>query len=72
MFFSSVIQRHNELRNVTAKLLSEVCANVEVKPFLLKFTSEDLVKKSTLSEDQASLDISARDFWINGQKCFSM
>ena len=39
-----VIQRHNELRDVTAKLLSEVCVDVEVEPPLIKLTGEDLVK----------------------------
>ena len=30
--------RHNDVRDLTAKLLSEVCHNVQVKPILLPLT----------------------------------
>ena len=35
-----VTHRHNELRDITAKLLSEVCKDVEVEPLLTTLTGE--------------------------------
>ena len=65
-----VIQRHNELRDVTAKLLKEVCAEVEIEPPLIQLTGERMRHKTAKTQDQARLDVAARDFWIKGQKTF--
>ena len=64
-----VTLRHNILRNTTATLLSEVCKDVTVEPVLAKLTGEKLSTSSNTS-DGARLDISARGFWISGQKAF--
>jgi len=61
--------RHNALRNTTAALLSEVCKDVAVEPWLATITGEDL-PCSAIKSDEARLDISARGFWIPGQKAF--
>ena len=34
--------RHNEIRDITASLLSEVCSNVEIEPHLQPLTGEQL------------------------------
>ena len=64
-----VIIRHNELRNLTAELLGEVCKNVVIEPLLTPLTGEELPKSSNTS-NQARADVSARGLWINGQTAF--
>ena len=65
-----VTQRHNELRDVTGKFLKEVCADVEIEPPLIRLTGEQMRHKTAKKQDDARPDISARDFWIKGQKTF--
>ena len=55
--------RHNEVRDLTASLLSEVCSNVGVEPALQPLDGEPLQFATTNSEDGARLDVVARDFW---------
>ena len=57
-----VIQRHNELRDLEADLLSMVCSDVEVEPVLQDITEEQLSRGSNRAQD-ARLDIRARGFW---------
>ena len=57
-----VIQRHNELRDLEADLLSMVCSDVEVEPVLQDITEEQLSRRSNRAQD-ARLDIRARGFW---------
>jgi len=48
--------RHNELRNVTADLLSQICSNVRIEPQL---QGEKLSHLTSNSDDYARLDVSA-------------
>ena len=64
-----VITRHNELRNLTAEILGEVCKNVVIEPLLTPLTGEELLKSSNTS-NQARADKSARVLQINGQTAF--
>ena len=64
-----VITRHNELRNLTAKIQGEVCKNVVIESLLTPLTGEELPKSSNTS-NQAIADMSARRVWINGQTVF--
>ena len=57
--------RHNEIRDFTAGLLTEVCH--EVEPHLQPVTSEKFILTSSNTEDGARLDISANGFW--GGRC---
>ena len=57
-----IIQRHNELRDLEAELLSTVCNDVEVEPVLQKVTGEILNDGANKAPD-ARLDIHARGFW---------
>ena len=47
-----VITRHNEMRNLTAEILGEVCKNVVIKPLLTALMGEEL-PKSTNTSSQA-------------------
>ena len=57
-----VIQRHNEIRDLEAALLSTVCKEVEIEPPLQQITGEILSNGANTSQD-ARLDILARGFW---------
>ena len=56
---------HNEIRNLTANLLSEVCHNVHVtiEPNLQPVTRETFKLASTITEIGARSDIAADGFW---------
>ena len=64
--------RHNELRDTTAKLLTEVCHNVGTEPILQPLSWEVLQRRSANCDDGARLDIVADNFWGNGQRAFFM
>ena len=55
--------RHNEIRDITAELLSEVCHSVGTEPELQHVTEEQLTHRSANREDGARLDIVATNFW---------
>ena len=55
--------RHNELRDITAGFLTEVCHNVGIEPPLQPLSGEQLILRSANREDGARLDIAADDFW---------
>ena len=63
--------RHNEVRDITATLLSDVCKNVELEPTLLPLNEvEQTMRKTVKANDEVRLDICARSFWVRGQKAF--
>ena len=55
--------RHNEIRNLTATLLTEVCHDVCIEPGLQPVSSEILTGASANRQDGARLDIAANGFW---------
>ena len=63
--------RHNELRDITATLLTEVSNIVGIEPVLQKLSGEHLTQKTSISSDDARLDIVAENFWgHNRQKTY--
>ena len=56
--------RHNEIRDLTASLLKQVCTNVSTEPHLQPLTGESL-PPSANTQDDARLDVRARGFWSN-------
>ena len=52
--------RHNEVRDITASLLQQVCYNVAVEPHLQPLSGETMSLKSSNSDDAVCLDVSAR------------
>ena len=65
-----VTQRHNELRDMTADLLSEVCPDVSIEPHLEELSGESLHLRSANISNEARLDISARSVWSRNQRAF--
>ena len=55
--------RHNELRDFTAEILSEVCSDVCTEPHLQPLSGETLTYATANVEDGARLDVSATGFW---------
>ena len=56
--------RHNyEVRDLTAKMMSEVCNNVSIEPRLQPLSGEALHFKTANSDSNAQLDIAANGFW---------
>ena len=64
-----VVQRHNELRDITGELLADVCHVVCIKPPLGELTGETLTSISE-SSAEARLDISTRGVWKRRQRIF--
>ena len=61
--------RHNHLRNITATLLKEVCKDIRVEPQLEELTGE-ILHPSTITGNEARLEICARGFWQADQMAF--
>ena len=62
--------RHNEVRDITADLLSEVCYNVGIEPTLQSLSGETLRHATANREDGACLDVVADNFWGRKQRAF--
>ena len=55
--------RHNEMRDITATLLTEVCHGVTTEPHLQPLSGESLSHRSAITEDGAQLDVAMDGFW---------
>ena len=55
--------RHNDIQNLTANMLAEVCHEVGTEPHLQPLNGEHLVKAIAISDNNARLDIAASGFW---------
>ena len=55
--------RHNEVRHITASLLSEVCHRVTIEPHLQPLTGEVMSHNTAATEDGVRLDVAMYGFW---------
>ena len=55
--------RHNEVRDITAMLLTEICHGVTTKPHLQPLSGESLSHCSAITEGSAQLDVAMYGFW---------
>ncbi len=55
--------RHNEIRDLTANLLTEVCSDVCIEPELQPLSGEVLKGKTAICDEGTRLDIAANGFW---------
>ena len=60
--------RHNQVRNITATLLNEICNDVQIEPQLQSLSGEHFDAKTANKHEDARFDISASGFWCSGQK----
>ena len=65
-----VSMRHNQIRDLEAMLMSEVCKDVQREPPLLPLSGEMFNLRSTNTASEARLDISARGIWNTVDKTF--
>ena len=66
-----VTLRHNEVRDITATLLSDVCKDIELEPSFLTLNGEKhKMRKTAKTNDEVRLDICAWNFWVSGQRAF--
>lgn len=63
-------QRHNEIRDLTADMLKDVCHNVVIEPTLQPVHGVHFDSQSTCTDDGARLDIAADGFWEAGRRSF--
>ena len=64
--------RHNELRDFTANLLAECHKDVRIEPELVPLTGERLSHATSITSDEARVDVGARGVWVKGQMAFLM
>ncbi|XP_050707996.1 uncharacterized protein LOC126993177 [Eriocheir sinensis] len=62
--------RHDEVRDLTASMLGEVCQDVTTEPALLPLDGEHLRYRTANTSQEARVDVSARGFWVRGQRAF--
>ena len=55
--------RHNEIRDLTVNLLTDICHDGFVEPELQPITNEILSGASSNTQDGARLDIAANGIW---------
>ena len=55
--------QHNEVRDLTANLMAEVCHDVCIEPTLQPVTDKLPSRASAITDDGARLDIAASGFW---------
>ena len=54
--------RHNEVRDITVTLLTEVCHGVTTEPSLQPLSGESMSHRSAITEDGARLDVAMYGF----------
>ena len=61
---------HNEIHDITATLLTEVCNNVTTEPPFQPLSGKSMTARSTNTTNGAHVDIRARGFWNMSQDAF--
>ncbi|CAB3998446.1 Hypothetical predicted protein [Paramuricea clavata] len=61
---------NNEVRDLEATVLSEVCKDVSIEPLLQPLTSKHYRHRTANTDDNARVDVKARGFWRKGTNCF--
>ena len=57
------IRRHNEIRDITADWMNEVCSETEKEPELQPVTGESIFPYSSNTKEEARVDIKSKGFW---------
>ena len=61
--------RHNVVRDLTARLLTEVCHDVRVEPHLQPLTGEAPSASTATTQDGTRLDVEVSGFWCGQFEC---
>ena len=65
-----VAQRHDTIRDLLTAHISKVCKNVETEPLLQPLDNEVFNLQSTVTSQEARLDMKAGGFWTPGVTAF--
>ena len=65
-----IYKRHNDLLDLTANMMSEVCKDTESEPKLTSLSREGLQGRASNNSNEEKVDIRARGFWKRGQQAF--
>ena len=61
---------HNDIRDLTAKILREICNDIKLETNLIPLTGERLQYRSAITGNESRLDIRFQSFWVRGQEVF--
>ena len=64
--------RNNDIRDLTANLLTEVSEDVDVEPQILPITGEKFINQTANTSEEARVDMKSRGLFVRGQDIFSM
>ena len=59
---------HNGIKDIFAQLLTEVCPNVGIEHALQALSGKSFYQRSSDTEDEARLDITAQDIWDKSKR----
>ena len=62
--------RHNDLRDQTANMMSEVCQDIEIEPKLTPSLGGELQDRTSNNSIKEKIDIRTRGFWERWQQAF--
>ena len=62
--------RHNDLRDQTANMISEMCQDTEIEPKLTPSPVEELQDRTSNNSIKERVDIRTQSFWEQGQQIF--
>ena len=62
--------RHNDLRDLTANMMSEVRKDSEIEPKLTPLSGEELRAKTSKNSKEVRVDIRTRGFWEQEEQAF--
>ena len=65
-----VSMRHDNLRDLTANIISEVCKDIEIERKLTLLTGKELGHRTANTTNEARLDTGAHLVWERGQQSF--
>jgi hypothetical protein len=66
--FVSILR--NEIRDLEATMLSEVCKDVSIELVLQPLTGKHYRHRTANTDDNVRVDVKARGFWRRGQTAF--
>ena len=58
--------RYNDLRDLTANLVIDVCKDVDTEPQLIPVMGETISNRTANTNNEARVDIKSRGFWVRG------
>ena len=57
------LQELNDLQDLTADMISEVCMDTEIEPKLMPLSGEEPKGRTSVNSTQARINIKTRCFW---------